>query len=236
MLTLKNISKTFPGFLDPVLNAINLELKQGDFCVIIGANGSGKSTLLKIISGEYEADEGEITIEGPPNIAQVNQDINKGTIPQMTLLENMSLSDLRTKKAKLAFYSRHRQKHIQQVQKLGINLEHYIDHPLATLSGGQRQMIATLMALSSLPRILLLDEHTSALDPTMQEMLMDFTAKSIAEHCLSSLMITHKMEDAIHYGNRLIVMHKGQIVFDVSGEEKFSLKVSELLKHIGGSQ
>lgn len=237
MLKLTNITKSFPGVFEPILKEINLELEQGDFCVIIGANGSGKSTLMKVISGEHAADSGDVIIKGQPFtnrerdqlIASVIQDVNKGTIPEMTLLENMALSKMRTEKAGFGFYSRYEDELAKQIKGLGIGLESYINQPLSMLSGGQRQMVATIMAVSSKPSILLLDEHTSALDPKMQKTLMDYTASAIAEHKLTSLMITHRLDDAIRYGNRLIMLHRGAIVFDISGEDKATLSVAELL-------
>jgi len=227
MLQLQNISKTFHGGFAPVLKDINLELKEGDFCVIIGSNGSGKSTLLKIITGEYEPDSGSITRES--KISSVIQDVNKGTIPEMTLLENMALSIMRTKNSGLSFYNMYKAEIIKQIKDAGIGLENYIETKLAHLSGGQRQMIATIMAINSGAGILLLDEHTSALDPKMQKHLMELTAKSIAQKKLTSLMITHKLDDAIKYGNRLIMLHKGSIVFNVEGAEKSKLTAKELL-------
>lgn len=237
MLTLTNINKTYSGSFKPVLSNINLHLKSGDFCIVIGCNGSGKSTLMKIISGEQDADTGNIIIEGDDltkqvrshKIASVTQDINQGTIPEMTLLENMALSLSRTNKTGLSFYHRRAKQVSQAIQALGIGLEQYLHTPLSHLSGGQRQMVATIMAITSKPQLLLLDEHTSALDPAMQHIVMAYTAQAIAEQQLTSLMITHNLADAIHYGNRLIMLHQGQIVFDVSGQEKSCVNANELL-------
>ncbi|PJD94111.1 MAG: ABC transporter ATP-binding protein [Legionella sp.] len=237
MLTLTSISKTFLGGFKPVLTNINLHLNPNDFCMVIGSNGSGKSTLIKIISGEYESDTGKIIIEDEDltrqdrshAIASVTQDVNQGTIPEMTLLENMTLSLSRTKKTGFSFYHRRANQVTEEIKALGIGLEQYLYTPLSHLSGGQRQMVATIMAVTSRPKLLLLDEHTSALDPGTQRMVMAYTAKAIAEQQLTSLMITHNLADAINYGNRLIMLHKGQIVFDVSGKEKSNLNMSELL-------
>jgi putative ABC transport system ATP-binding protein len=225
MIIIKNIKKSFHGVFAPVLNGVDLSLKPADFCVVIGANGSGKSTLLKVISGEYIPDSGAIEVQG--QIAQVVQDVNLGTIPEMTLLENIALSG--TKKAKLAFYSRYKEEIIKKIKALGIGLEEYIDQHLKCLSGGQRQTIATLMAITSGSEILLLDEYTSALDPKMQNILMEYTAKQIAERNLTTIMITHKMDDAIKYGNRLIMLHQGKIVLDVAEEKKGKLNITDLL-------
>lgn len=225
MITLKNIKKTFPGSFSPVLNEVNLQLKTGDFCVLIGANGSGKSTLLKLIHGDCLADAGRLQVEG--KVAQVVQDVNIGTVPELTLLENIALSQI--KKPTLQFYSRYKAQIIEKINALNIDLDKYIDYPLKALSGGQRQTIATLMAIHSGCPILLLDEHTSALDPKMQNFLMQYTANQISALGLTTLMITHKMDDAIKYGNRLIMLHQGKIVLDVQGKEKQALSAQNLL-------
>lgn len=237
MLQINNITKSFPGVFEQVLRGIDLTLKLGDFCVVIGANGSGKSTLLKVISGEYSHDTGQIIINKRVCSAQVRskltaqvvQDVNKCTVPELTLLENIALSNMRTKTTKFSFYKRYKLEAIQQIKELSIGLEEYIDQPLANLSGGQRQAVATLMAINSGAQVLLLDEHTSALDPKMQTILMEYTARAISDSKITSLMVTHKMSEAIKYGNRLIMLHKGKIVFDVSGAAKSALTASKLL-------
>lgn len=229
MLKLNNIYKKFPGCFDNVLKNINLELNQGDFCILIGSNGSGKSTLMKCISGEYEIDTGEIIIDKKAIIASVSQDIYKGTISEMTLLENMVLSRLLKKKASFSFYRQQIEEIKIIVKELGIGLENYIESPLKFLSGGQRQMIATLMAVTSKPQILLLDEHTSALDPSAQKLLMQYTSEAITKNKITSLMITHKLDDALLYGNRLIMLHQGEIVFDIKGKDKQELTINQLL-------
>ncbi len=238
MLKLRNISKSFPGCFKPTINQVNLELEDGDFCIIVGSNGSGKSTLLKLISGEYKIDIGNILIQGSDVtnknrnnlIASVLQDVNKGTIPEMTLLENMALTNIKTKKSGFCFYKNFHNEIINEISQLSIGLEDYINTKLMHLSGGQRQMIATIMAISSHPKILLLDEHTSALDPKMQQILMNYTVNAIQENKLTSFMVTHRLDEAIKYGNRLIMIHKGQIVFDVRGNEKSSLTIAKLLE------
>jgi putative ABC transport system ATP-binding protein len=233
MLEVKNISKTFPGVFAPALDAIDFSLRDGDFCVLIGANGSGKSTLLKLISGDYQPDSGKVLINGQSNgnVSQVAQDVSKGTIPEMTLLENIALSYMGMDKPKFAFYQRYRQLIIDEVKTLGIGLEKYIDQPLRNLSGGQRQIIATLMAMHGHGQILLLDEHTSALDPKMQILLMEYTVAAITQARLTTLMITHKLDDAIKYGNRLIMLHQGKIVLDISGAAKADLNTGKLLAY-----
>ncbi|MDR3155696.1 MAG: ATP-binding cassette domain-containing protein [Holosporaceae bacterium] len=226
MLSITNATKSFAGVFEPVLRDINISLREGEFCTVIGANGSGKSTLLKIISGEHRLDSGEICRNG--DVSQVVQDVNKGTIPTMTMLENIAMSRMKT--PRFSFYKRHRNEIIDKISSLNIGLERFIDQPLSVLSGGQRQTIATLMAMNSGRKILLLDEHTSALDPKMQRLLMEYTAKSVRELGLTTIMITHNMEDAIKYGNRLIMMHRGRIVTDLNGHEKSELKVQSLLE------
>lgn len=237
MLTLTTVHKAFLGGLKPVLTNINLHLNPNDFCIVIGSNGSGKSTLINMISGEYSADTGTIFLDDQDvtqqdrshSIASVTQDVNQGTIPEMTLLENMTLSLSRRKKTSFSFYRRRANQVIQIMKPLGLGLERFLDTPLSHLSGGQRQMVATVMAVTSNPKLLLLDEHTSALDPSTKRMVMAYTAHAIAEQHLMSLMVTHDLSDAIHYGNRLIMLHQGHIVFDVSGEEKSNLKANQLL-------
>ena len=225
MLRIKNLTKTFPGVYAPVLNNINLTINNEDFCVIIGANGSGKSTLLKLISGEYLPDGGIIESHG--KIAQVVQDINLGTIAEMTLLENMALSSIA--KPKLRFFNRYKQQVMNNINSLHIGLDKYVETELKCLSGGQRQALAILMAINTGCRILLLDEHTSALDPKTQSIMMKHTAEQINIHKFTCLMITHKLDDAIQYGNRLIMLHKGKIVLDLSGTDKKNLQLSDLL-------
>lgn len=237
MLTLTHLCKYFPNQGAPILNSLSLHLAQGDFCILIGSNGSGKSTLMKCLTGEYALDSGQIeinrqaitTCQRSQHIAIVTQDVNKGTIGELTLLENMILSLSRAKKAKLGFYQRSREKIELLVKALEVNLEQHLDTPLNALSGGQRQMIATLMTIRSKPTLLLLDEHTSALDPKMHKKLMALTAASIDKERMTALMITHQFDDAIQYGNRLIMMHQGQIVLDLNQQQKSAITKNELL-------
>ncbi|AGC49834.1 ATP-binding cassette domain-containing protein [Lawsonia intracellularis] len=225
MINIIKVTKSFPGLFRPVINDISLYLERGDFCVFIGANGCGKSTLLKLISSEYQADSGAIKLSG--DVAQVVQDVNLGTVPEMTLLENIALSEII--KPKLLFYKRYKDQILQKLKELDGGLEDYINQPLKMLSGGQRQMIATLMAIISGRQILLLDEHTSALDPKMQTLLMEYTHQQAINHGLTTIMITHKMDDAIKYGNRLIMLHQGKIVLDIHGAQKKAMTVQGLL-------
>lgn len=225
MITITNVTKSFPGLFKPIINGIDLSLERGDFCVLIGANGCGKSTLLKLISSEYKVDSGLVKLNGA--VAQVVQDVNLGTVPEMTLLENIALSE--ATKPKLLFYKRYRDQVIEKLKELNIGLEEYIDQPLKMLSGGQRQMVATLMAINTGKEILLLDEHTSALDPKMQAVLMEYTHEQILKRRITAIMITHKMDDAIKYGNRLLMLHQGKVVLDLQGAEKQAMHVQDLL-------
>jgi len=237
MLELHNIYKSFSERSRPVLNGVNLKLEKEEFCVLIGDNGSGKSTLIKSISGEHFPDSGLITLNGQnitylpihkraKLISTVSQDINKGTVQSMTLFENLSLSYLRNKNASYACYQKHKEQLTEKIECLG--LKNYIDMPMSTLSGGQQQIIATIMATLSTPALLLLDEHCSALDPKASENLMKYTTKIIERLSITTLMITHNLNDAIRYGNRLIKMQDGKIVLDVKGNDKKNLTAQQL--------
>lgn len=225
MIRILKVTKSFQGLFRRILDDVDLSLNCGDFCILIGANGCGKSTLFKLISGEYKTDSGEIKLGG--NVAQVIQDVNVGTVPEMTLLENIVLSEI--KKPRLFCYNRYQKLIIQKLKELNIGLENYIKHPLKNLSGGQRQMVATLMAINSGRQILLLDEHTSALDPKMQALLMEYTYNQATKLGLTTIMITHKIGDAVKYGNRLIMLHQGKVAIDIQGAQKNTLKEQDLL-------
>lgn len=240
MLKIKNLLKSFPYSFEPTLNKINLEIQTGEFCVIIGSNGSGKSTLFKLINGEYAADAGNVLLNSEEitskslyyrsqYISSVTQNISSGVVEEMTLLENMALSFMRGKKAKMGNYEVYKEASVQALKKVNLGLEKHLDKSLASLSGGQKQAVATVMAIESSPKLLLLDEHTSALDPKISKKLMEYTAESVYNHNTTCMMITHNLEDALRYGNRVIMLHKGNIVFDVSGNDKNSLKVADLL-------
>jgi len=237
MLTLKNIYQSFPTSSEPILNGIDLHLNNGDYCILLGSNGSGKSTLFKTILGEYTVDNGNIFIDNEDfthknrnhTIAAIVQEVNKGTVLELTLLENIVLSLMRIRKAKFAFYRHYEEEAVAQIKAFNLGLEKTLHQPLFRLSGGQRQIIATLMAINSKPKILLCDEHTSALDPRTQQYLMHYTNNAIKENNITTIMITHKLEDAIQYGNRLIMLQQGKIVFDVAGKEKQTLTIAKLL-------
>jgi len=240
MLEINNLYLSFSQNINPTLSNINLTLSRGEFCILIGSNGSGKSSLLKTITGEYQhqgiikldnQDISNLSLEKRAKfISIVTQDINKGCIPEMTLLENMSLSRIKTYGSKLSNYHSNIEQIVLKLKELAINLEKYLYHPLSNLSGGQRQVVATLMAFSSNAELLLLDEHTSALDLKTAKMLMEYSTKVIEEKNLTTLMITHNLDDAIRYGNRLIMLHQGEIVLDLKKEEKSNLKTKDLLE------
>ncbi|MGB3160211.1 ABC transporter ATP-binding protein [Carnobacterium sp.] len=245
ILTLKGISKTFylgtPN-QNNVLNNLNLTVKKGDFITIIGGNGSGKSTLLNSIAGTFLIDKGSIKIkEKEMNklkeekraslIGRVFQDPLMGTAPRMTVSENLSIAYRRGQKRTLkkGSTSNERLYFKTLLKKLDLGLEKRLDSEMGLLSGGQRQAIALLMATMNQPELLLLDEHTAALDPKTASVVLELTRKRIEEENLTALMITHNMQDALNYGNRLIMLDKGQVIIDLSGEDKQDLTVAEVL-------
>ncbi len=240
MLSLLRLRKTFPDHFEPTLKTLSLDLTPGTFCVLIGSNGSGKSTLLRAISGECPVESGSIQLNGKDLthcslseraqfIASVVQETRQGTIEEMSLLENWVLSRLRTRSGRFRFYTHHEADIRETMHRFKVDLEAYLHAPLRVLSGGQRQLIATCMALSSNPQVLLLDEHTSALDPKIQTRLMALTAEEIQRQKLTTIMVTHRLDDAIRYGDRLIMLHQGSIVLDVMGEEKHALSIDQLV-------
>lgn len=239
MLYLKDIIKTFPGREQPILNKVSLQLVPGEFCVLVGSNGSGKSSLLKAISGEILHDSGEIylgrqEISSLPqhlranSIGSVVQDIHKGTIGEMTLFENLSLSALRGKRARLTAFQQNDASFKKLLATFGNGLERYGHTPMKNLSGGQRQVVALAMALMQKPQLLLLDEHCSALDPATCRMLMEHTQRAVEEHCVTTLMITHNLPDALAYGGRILLMQEGEIVHQISQEDKKKLCTGDL--------
>ncbi|MBN8512516.1 MAG: ATP-binding cassette domain-containing protein [Rickettsiales bacterium] len=243
MLQLLNITKNFPMKAEAALKDINLQISFGDYCVILGSNGSGKSTLLKVISGEYKIGMGKIILNNnditkqslqqrSSSISSVNQDINKGTISELSIYENLVLSTMRARSGRLKFYTNKLSVISEQVAKLSLGLEKILNKPMSFLSGGQRQAIATLMALYPKPELLLLDEHTSALDPKSRDKILTFTDGYIKENNITTLMITHNIADAAKYGNRLIIMNHGKIVFDVRDKDKKNLTEQDILTSI----
>ena len=245
MLEIRNIHKTFnPGTINEkaALRGINWTLNDGDFVTIIGGNGAGKSTLLNMLSGVYYVAEGQILVDGeditnlPEHkrakyFGRVFQDPMTGTAADMQIEENMALAARRGKPRTLRFGIRkeERERYRELLATLNLGLENRLTAKVGLLSGGQRQAITLLMATMQHPKLLLLDEHTAALDPKTAAKVLEISEKIITENHLSAMMVTHNMKDAITYGNRLIMMHEGQIIYDVSGEEKKNLKVSDLL-------
>jgi putative tryptophan/tyrosine transport system ATP-binding protein len=242
MLKLHHITKLYAADKRPALDNICLNLEHGEFCVVIGANGSGKSSLIKTISGEVTPDKGKIVLnqtditsyaihQRANAISSVSQDPAKGTIAEMTLLENLSLSLHKTKKASLNMVKHDAPLLTQKVGALNVGLERYMNKPIGTLSGGQRQIIALLMATLFTPRVLLLDEHCSALDPKIHRQVMTLTNEIIHQQKLTTLMITHHLSDAIEYGNRLIMLNQGKIVLDLNAKQKKALTIPKLLQY-----
>jgi hypothetical protein len=246
MLKITNVSKTFnKGTINEkkALRGLNLNLKQGDFATIIGGNGAGKSTMLNIIAGAYPIDGGTIKIEDvdisrlPEHlrakyIGRVFQDPMLGTAAGMEIEENLALALRRGKVRSLRWWikSKEREQYKEVLARLGLGLQDRMNSKVGLLSGGQRQALTLLMATLVKPKLLLLDEHTAALDPKTAKKVLDLTCEIVSEQNLTALMVTHNMKDAIAIGNRLIMMHEGRIIYDVEGETKKNLKVSDLLE------
>lgn len=244
-LELKDIHKTFnPGTINEkvALDGLNLNLNEGDFVTIIGGNGAGKSTALNAIAGVWPIDRGSIIIGGqditslPEHkrasfLGRVFQDPMTGTAATMSIDENMAIAMRRGKPRTLKWgvTKSEREKYKEQLMTLDLGLEDRLTTKVGLLSGGQRQAVTLLMASLQKPKLLLLDEHTAALDPKTAAKVLALSDKIIEENHLTAMMVTHNMKDAIAHGNRLIMMHEGKIIYDVSGEEKKKLKVSDLL-------
>ncbi len=246
MLRMTNLYKTFNlGTVNEkqVLNGLSLELRTGDFVTVIGGNGAGKSTMLNMIAGVHLPDQGSIEIDKvdvtsypeykrAKYLGRVFQDPMMGTAANMEIQENLALAYRRGRrrtlnwgitKAEKLFYE-------ERLKTLGLGLETRMTTKVGLLSGGQRQALTLLMATLQQPKLLLLDEHTAALDPKTAAKVLELTEQVINSHKLTTLMVTHNMKHAIQYGNRLIMMHDGRIIYDVSGEDKKKLKVSDLLE------
>ena len=246
MLKVNGIYKTFnKGTVNEkrALNGVDLELNEGDFVTIIGGNGAGKSTLLNSICGVFPIDSGSIMIDGidvtklPEHkrakyLGRVFQDPMMGTAADMWIEENMSLAYRRGKARglKWAITGKERSNYRNMLSQLGLGLENRLSSKVGLLSGGQRQALTLLMAVMQKPKLLLLDEHTAALDPKTAETVLNLSDKFIAEGNLTAMMITHNMKDAITHGNKLIMMHEGRIIYSVSGDEKKALTVDDLMK------
>ena len=245
MLEIKDVHKTFnPGTINQkiALNGVNLQLNEGDFVTIIGGNGAGKSTTLNAIAGVWDIDSGSIIIDGvdvtklPEHkrakyLGRVFQDPMNGTAATMSIDENMAIAARRGQSRTLRWgiSKKEREQYHALLATLDLGLESRMSAKVGLLSGGQRQAITLLMATIQKPKLLLLDEHTAALDPKTAAKVLALSDKIIEENHLTAMMVTHNMKDAIVHGNRLIMMHEGRIIYDVRGEEKQNLTVADLL-------
>jgi len=246
MLVIKDVSKTFhPGTINEkkALNGINLVLEDGDFVTLIGGNGAGKSTLLNMVAGVHIPDTGAILLDGiditnlpeykrAKYLGRVFQDPMMGTAADMWIEENLALAARRGQPRTLrwAITRKEREEFREILKPLGLGLENRLSTKVGLLSGGQRQALTLLMAAMRRPKLLLLDEHTAALDPKTAATVLALSDRFIEEGHLTAMMVTHNMKDAIAHGNRLIMMHEGQVILDIRGEEKKKLTVEELLE------
>ena len=245
MLELKHISKTFfPGTVNAktALDDLSLTLHDGDFVTVIGGNGAGKSTMLNAVAGTFTVDSGSILLDGEDitrkpehrraaDLGRVFQDPMMGTAATMQIDENLALAARRGagRTLRIGITKKENAEYHELLKTLGLGLEDRMTSKVGLLSGGQRQAVTLLMATLKKPKLLLLDEHTAALDPKTAAKVLEISNKIVQENHLTTMMITHNMKDAIKYGNRLIMMHEGHIIYDVSGEEKKNLQVSDLL-------
>lgn len=245
MLEIQDLHKTFNiGTINEkvALDGVNLQLNKGDFVTIIGGNGAGKSTTLNAIAGTWPVDRGKILIDGKDitrlsehkraaYLGRVFQDPMIGTAATMGIEENMAIAARRGERRSLRWgiSKAQREAFRKKLAELNLGLEDRMGSKVGLLSGGQRQAITLLMAALKKPKLLLLDEHTAALDPKTAAKVLEISDKIIAENGLTAMMVTHNMKDAIAHGNRLIMMHEGRVIYDVSGEEKKKLHVSDLL-------
>lgn len=246
MLELIGIEKSFNiGTVNEkkVLNNLNLKVNDGDFITVIGGNGAGKSTMLNLIAGVFTPEQGKIMLDGvdityqPETkraryLGRVFQDPMMGTAPSMLIEENLAMAYRRTKSRGLRWGIRQseRAQYREMLASLELGLEDRMNVKVGTLSGGQRQAVTLIMATLQKPKVLLLDEHTAALDPKTSAKVLALSEKIIADNQLTAMMVTHNMQDAIRYGNRLIIMNNGSIILDISGEEKKTLTVDKLLQ------
>ena len=245
MLDLINLRKTFnPNTINEkvALNGVSLHLEDGDFVTMIGGNGAGKSTLLNAIAGVWQVDDGKIVIDGTditglsehkraPWLGRVFQDPMMGTAATMQIIENLALAKRRGQKRGLkpGVTKAEKDEYSDLLATLGLGLENRITEKVGLLSGGQRQALTLLMATLNKPKLLMLDEHTAALDPRTAEKVLTLSDQIIKENNLMTMMVTHNMKDAIRYGNRLIMMNDGKIILDIRGEEKKNLTVKALM-------
>lgn len=249
MVRLENITKIFSkGTIDEkvAIDGITLHIRKGDFITIIGSNGAGKTTVLNLTAGTCAPDEGDIFIDDsrvtrlPEHrrakyLGRIFQDPLMGTAATMTIEENLAMADLRGQIRGLRWGIKNaRRDHYREILKtLDLGLETRLKDTVSLLSGGQRQSLTLLMVTLSLPKLLLLDEHTAALDPKTAQRVMELTQKIIEENNLTTVMVTHNMQQAIKYGNRMIMLHEGKVQFDIEGEEKSALTVEEVVKRFG---
>ncbi len=245
MLNAFNLQKTFnPGTINEkvALNGATLHLEEGEFCTVIGGNGAGKSTFLNAVAGVWPVDGGKIEIDGidvtglPEHkrakyLGRVFQDPMTGTAANMQIDENMALAARRGKLRGLSWgvTKKERERYHEMLKELDLGLEDRLTAKVGLLSGGQRQALTLLMATIQKPKLLLLDEHTAALDPKTAAKVLEITDMLIREHNLTAMMVTHNMRDAITYGNRLIMMNEGRVILNISGEEKKNLSIEDLL-------
>ena len=246
MLNCENIKKTFDkgtATEKEALRSVSLRLEESDFITVIGGNGAGKSTLLNAIAGVFPTDQGVITIDDRDVtklaehararlIGRVFQDPRMGTAPGMTIEENLAIAYRRCRRRTLRWGTGRKERDIycEALSALGLGLEERLTAKVGTLSGGQRQALTLLMATLQKPRLLLLDEHTAALDPKTAKIVLGLTNKLISDNRLTTLMVTHNMRDALASGNRIMMMHGGSIILDVQNEEKAGLTIPDLLK------
>lgn len=245
MLEIKDLRKTYDiGTVNEkaALLGIDLTLEDGDFVTIIGGNGSGKSTLLNAIAGKWPVDSGSIVIDGidvtklpeykrAKYVGRVFQDPQNGTAATMQIEENLALAKRRGDKRglKIGITNKERKEYYELLKELDLGLEDRMETKAAMISGGQRQALTLLMATLKEPKVLLLDEHTAALDPKTAKIVLDATDRIVEKYHLTTFMVTHNMKDAIAHGNRLIMMNEGKIVLDIRGDEKKNLTVEDLL-------
>ncbi len=245
MLKINNLCKTFnKGTVNEkvAMNGINLHLERGDFVTIIGSNGAGKSTLFNLVAGDFLSDEGEIMLDGKyitfmqeykraKNIGRLFQDPLKGTAPSMTIEENLLLSYARSTNKRFSFgmSSKERTLFREKLAQLDLGLEDRMKTKMGLLSGGQRQAVTLLMSTLVTPKLLLLDEHTAALDPGTAEKVLRITKEIVKEHQITTMMITHNIQSALDLGNRTIMMDSGKIVLDIQGEQRANMTVADAL-------
>ncbi|WP_425449640.1 ABC transporter ATP-binding protein [Dethiothermospora halolimnae] len=247
MLQIRNLNKTFnKGTINEkvVFNSFSLDVKEEDFITIIGSNGSGKSTLLNIISGLLKEDDGYLRLNNKnmakmpeykrtKSISRVFQDPSMGTSPSMTILENLSMAYNKGKKFGLSMgVNKKNIKYFKEIlSQLSLGLEDQLNTKVGLLSGGQRQALSLIMATMSQPDLLLLDEHTAALDPKTSKTILDLTKNIVKKKKITTLMITHNLNQAIEVGNRLLMFHQGKVIVDIAGEEKKSLTIDKLMDY-----